>query len=60
MVITNCPPNAEILETNWPASGFVLAERVALKKPQGSQKGKALWKMKVAKEAGEECYDPQA
>ena len=28
------------------------------KKPQESPKAKALWKMKAAKEAGEEYYDP--
>ena len=29
-----------------------------MKKPQETQKAKALWKMKAAKDAGEECYDP--
>ena len=29
-----------------------------VKKPQETQKAKALWKMKAAKEAGEEYYDP--
>ena len=28
------------------------------KKPKEAQKAKALGKMKAAKEAGEECYDP--
>ena len=31
-----------------------MSRAVRLKKPQGSQKAKALWKMKAAKEAGEE------
>ena len=31
---------------------------VGVKKPQEAQKAKALWKMKAAKEAGEEYYDP--
>ena len=29
-----------------------------MKKPQEAQKAKAVWKMKAAKDAGEECYDP--
>ena len=29
-----------------------------MKKPREAQKAKALWKMKAAKEAGEEYYDP--
>ena len=29
-----------------------------VKKPQEAQKAKALWKMKVAKDAGEEYFDP--
>ena len=29
-----------------------------VKKPQEAQKAKALWKMKAAKDAGEEYYDP--
>ena len=31
---------------------------VGVKKPQEAQKAKALWKMKAAKDAGEEYYDP--
>ena len=31
---------------------------VGVKKPQEAQKAKALWKMKTAKDAGEEHYDP--
>ena len=30
-----------------------------VKKPQEAQKAKALWKMKAAKDAGEECHDPE-
>ena len=30
-----------------------------VKKPNGSQKAKALWKMKAAKDIGEEFYDPE-
>ena len=29
-----------------------------MKKPQEAQKAKALWKMKAAKDTGEEHYDP--
>ena len=32
---------------------------MGIKKPQEAQKAKALWKMKAAKEAGEEDYDPK-
>ena len=32
---------------------------VGVKKPQEAQKAKALWKMKAAKGAGEEHYDPE-
>ena len=31
-----------------------MSRAVEVKKPQGAQKAKALWKMKAAKEAGEE------
>ena len=31
---------------------------VGVKKPHQAQKAKTLWKMKAAKEAGEEFYDP--
>ena len=31
---------------------------LGVKKPQEAQKAKALWKMKAAKDAGEEYYDP--
>ena len=31
-----------------------------MKKPQEAQKSKALWKMKAAKDAGEEYHDPNA
>ena len=31
---------------------------VGVEKPQEAQKAKALWKMKAAKDAGEEYYDP--
>ena len=31
---------------------------VGVKKPQESQKAKALWQMKAARDVGEECYDP--
>ena len=31
---------------------------VEVKKPQEALKAKALWKMKSAKDEGEECYDP--
>ena len=36
-----------------------LSRAVGVKKPQESQKAKALWKMKAAKEAGKEYYDPK-
>ena len=32
---------------------------VGVKTPQETQKAKALWKMKAAKDAGEEYYDPE-
>ena len=35
-----------------------MSRAVGVKKPQGAQKAKALWKMKPAKEAGEEYDDP--
>ena len=31
---------------------------MGVKKPQEAQKANALWKMKAAKDAGEEYYDP--
>ena len=31
---------------------------MGVKKPQEAQKARALWKMKTAKDAGEEYYDP--
>ena len=34
-----------------------MSRAVGVKKPQEAQKAKALWKMKAAKEAGEEYYD---
>ena len=36
-----------------------LSRAVGVKKPQEAQKAKALWKMKVAKDAGEEYDDPE-
>ena len=33
---------------------------VGVKKPQETQKAKALWKTKAAKDAGEDYYDPHA
>ena len=36
-----------------------MSRAVGIKKPQEAQKAKALWKMKAAKEVGEECYDPK-
>ena len=35
-----------------------MSRAVGVKKPQVAQKAKALWKMKAAKDAGEEYYDP--
>ena len=35
-----------------------MSRAVGVKKPQEAQKAKALWKMKAAKDAGEEYYDP--
>ena len=32
---------------------------VGVRKPQEAQKANALWKMKAAKDAGEEYYDPE-
>ena len=36
-----------------------MSRAVGDQKPQEAQKGKALWKMKAAKDAGEEYYDPE-
>ena len=36
-----------------------MSRAVGVKKPQEAQNAKALWKMKAAKEAGEEYYDPK-
>ena len=36
-----------------------MSRAVAVKKPQEAQKAKALWKMKAAKDAGEEYHDPE-
>ena len=35
-----------------------MSRAVGVKKPQGAQKAKALWKLKAAKDSGEEYYDP--
>ena len=35
-----------------------MSRAVRVKKPQGAQKAKALWKMKPGKDAGEEYFDP--
>ena len=35
-----------------------MCRAVGVKKPQEAQKANALWKMKAAKETGEEYYDP--
>ena len=35
-----------------------MSRAVGVKKPQEGQKAKALWKIKAAKDAGEEYYDP--
>ena len=35
-----------------------MSRAVGVKKPQEAQKAKALWKMKAAKDAGEEYNDP--
>ena len=35
-----------------------MSKVVGVKKPHEAQKEKPLWKMKAAKEAGEEYYDP--
>ena len=35
-----------------------MSRAVGVKKSQEAQKAKALWKMKAAKDAGEEYYDP--
>ena len=35
-----------------------MSRAVGVKKPQEAQKAKALWKMKAAKEAGDEYFDP--
>ena len=31
---------------------------MGVKKPQEAQKAQVLWKMKAAKDAGEDCFDP--
>ena len=36
-----------------------MSRAVGVKRPQESQKAKALWKMMSAEEAGEEYYDPK-
>ena len=36
-----------------------MSRAVGDQKPQEAQKTKALWKMKAAKDAGEEYYDPE-
>ena len=36
-----------------------MSRAVGDQKPQEAQKAKALWKMKAAKDAGEEYYDPE-
>ena len=36
-----------------------MSRAVGDQKPQEPQKAKALWKMKAAKDAGEEYYDPE-
>ena len=35
-----------------------MSRAVGVRKPQEAQKARALWKMKAAKDAGEEYYDP--
>ena len=35
-----------------------MSRAVEVEKPQEAQKARALWKMKAAKDAGEEYYDP--
>ena len=35
-----------------------MSRAVGVKKPQEAQKAEALWKMKAARDAGEEYYDP--
>ena len=35
-----------------------MSRAVGVEKPQEAQKAKALWKMKAAKDAGEEYHDP--
>ena len=37
-----------------------MSRAVGVKKPLEAQKAKALWKIKAAKDAGEEYYDPHA
>ena len=39
--------------------GEFMMSAVGVKKPLEAQKEKALWKMKAAKDAGEEYYDPE-
>ena len=36
-----------------------MSRAVGVKKPQEAQKAKALWKMKAAKDAGQENHDPE-
>ena len=36
-----------------------MSRPVVVKTPQESQKARALWKMKAAKDGGEEYYDPK-
>ena len=36
-----------------------MSRAVGVKKPQETQKAEALWKMKAAKDAGEEHHDPE-
>ena len=50
-----------IEEEDWGDMYEALTEMsrvVDVKRPQEARKAKALWKMKAAKDAGEECYDP--
>ena len=35
-----------------------MSRAVEVRKPQEAQKARALWKMKAAKDSGEEYYDP--
>ena len=36
-----------------------MSRAVEVKKPQEARKAEALWKMKAAKDGGEEHYDPE-